>query len=125
VNYSLTDDIERNLHGLKDRKKQLELFAPGIEMLDQVKLELLCSIVGSNSIYILFKIMFKLVSFFGGEESIQTERSVDRHSIHVLLCGDPATAKSQLLNAVKSVAEPCVYMSVVVVVVLPHSLLVL
>jgi len=95
VNYSITDDIERNLHGLKDRKKQLELFAPGIEMLDQVKLGLLCSLVGS--------------SIQGGEEAAEKGRTLDRHSIHVLLCGDPATAKSQLLNAVKAVAERCVY----------------
>ena len=72
----------------------IKSFAPSIWEQDDVKRGLLCQLVGGANPTILT----------GGARSMRGE-------LHVLLCGDPSSAKSQLLQYVHKVAPRGVYTS--------------
>jgi len=78
------EDRER-LFEISENEKLFEIlinsFAPNIVLLDPIKLGILCSIVS-------------------GPNSMDGEGLKHRNYLHVLMCGDPATGKSELLLAV-------------------------
>jgi replicative DNA helicase Mcm len=45
-----------------------------------------------------------VLQMFGGVRKISTDKSVKRGDIHILLCGDPGTAKSQTLKFISEMA---------------------
>jgi len=95
---------------LKDRNKKLEemgrdpniyerlaeSFAPSIWEMQDVKKGILCQLFGATA------------KMFGEESSINNKF---RNELNVLLCGDPGTAKSQLLQYVHKVAPRGIYTS--------------
>ena len=73
----------------------IESFAPGVCGYNDIKKGLLCQLFGGVSEWV------------GGASGKSRLRS--RGEIHVLLCGDPSTAKSQLLQYVHKLAPRGVY----------------
>eukprot|EP00920_Eleutheroschizon_duboscqi_P015236 GHVT01035305.1.p1 GENE.GHVT01035305.1~~GHVT01035305.1.p1 ORF type:complete len:964 (+),score=102.63 GHVT01035305.1:1260-4151(+) len=72
--------------------KLIESFAPSIFGKNDIKKGLLCQL-------------------FGGVSTFDESQGRSRGEIHVLLCGDPATAKSQLLHYAHDLAPRGVYTS--------------
>ncbi|CAD7936383.1 unnamed protein product [Amoebophrya sp. A25] len=82
---------EKDEHGrLAIRQKLIESIAPSIHELEHVKRGLVCQL-------------------FDGTQKVTADKALKmrgrfREQIHVLLCGDPSTAKSQLMTQVNKLA---------------------
>merc|ERR1712226_715364 len=72
------------------RQKLVESVAPSIHELEHVKKGLLCQLFEGTP----------KVSYNRGNQ----QKTKFREQVHILLCGDPSTAKSQLMTAVNKLA---------------------
>ncbi|XP_026189950.1 DNA replication licensing factor MCM4, partial [Cyclospora cayetanensis] len=104
---SFSPDLERQIVELSQQPDIYNLLvsslAPSIVGRDDVKKGILCQLVGGSRL--------QQESEQQLQARQQQRQSLHRSELHVLLCGDPATAKSQLLQYVHQIAPRCVYTS--------------
>jgi len=90
----VTEDDRRRMIELSNNDNLIELlihsFAKHIVLVDDIKLGLLCAIVS-------------------GPNTVDERGRKSRNYTHVLLCGDPATGKSELLEAIKELIPRAQY----------------
>ncbi|CDJ47225.1 DNA replication licensing factor, putative [Eimeria brunetti] len=97
---SFSPELERQIIALSKEpdiyQKLVASFAPSIVGRDDVKKGILCQLVGGS----------RLQHQQQQQQQIAQQRRhrPHRNELHVLLCGDPATAKSQLLQYVHRIA---------------------
>merc|ERR1719400_1993288 len=106
--FSQTEETAEQIRAKKERLRELgrddqiyerlaSSFAPSIWEMTDVKKGILCQLFGATTK------MF-------GDDSIQMN-SKFRNELNVLLCGDPGTSKSQMLQYVHKVAPRGIYTS--------------
>ncbi len=89
----------------EDEKKIIEL-AKDPQIYDKLVASIAPAIYGLEDIKLALALQL-----FGGEEHIQKDRSRVRGEIHILLVGDPSTAKSQLMKVVSTLIPRARYVS--------------
>lgn len=109
--------IERQIIAIASDKNVIERLvasiAPSIHGMEYVKRGLLCQLVGGveKGLEAGISNTNDGYSAVPGSFSPSTNGFSTRGSIHVLLCGDPGTAKSQLLTFIHSISARSVYTS--------------
>ncbi|CDJ69859.1 DNA replication licensing factor, putative [Eimeria necatrix] len=100
VNFS--PELERQIVALSQDpdiyNKLVTSFAPSIVGRDDVKKGILCQLVGGS------RLLLQQQQQQQQHTRQQRKQRPYRSDLHVLLCGDPATAKSQLLQYVHQIA---------------------
>jgi len=89
----------------EDEKKIIEL-AKDPQIYDKLVASIAPAIYGLDDIKLAIALQL-----FGGEEHIQKDRSRVRGEIHILLIGDPSTAKSQLMKVASTLIPRARYVS--------------
>ncbi|RQX71642.1 putative DNA replication licensing factor MCM4 [Toxoplasma gondii CAST] len=107
--FHFSPEVEAKIKEISQRPDVYDLlvrsFAPSLFGREDVKKGILCQLVGGTHL------------LPSAEEEGETRgqegkgKSKARHELHILLCGDPATAKSQLLQYVHKISPRCMYTS--------------
>jgi len=93
------DQDVRNIQITEKDKEEIRKLAKREDIYDILVKSLAPSIYGYDEIKLAI-----VLQLFGGVTRINPDGTKQRGDIHILLVGDPATSKSQLLRAVKQVA---------------------
>jgi len=94
----LQEDI-RNLNVTEEDIQKIKELAKDPQIYDKLAKSVAPSIYGYETIKLAIALQL-----FGGVEKIEPDGTKKRGNIHILLVGDPSTAKSQILRSVSAVA---------------------
>ncbi|CBZ55667.1 putative DNA replication licensing factor [Neospora caninum Liverpool] len=106
--FHFSPEVEEKIKEISQRPDVYDLlvrsFAPSLFGREDVKKGILCQLVGGTH-------LLPCAEEEGETRGQEKGKSKSRHEIHILLCGDPATAKSQLLQYVHKISPRCMYTS--------------